>query len=63
MSKRLEVRIITNSTMSGYKNGCLGGRQALRHFAFTINPHRPASPSAGSKLVQAVSKGESGDLN
>ena len=26
----------------------MGGRQALRHCAFTVNPHRPASPSAGA---------------
>ena len=26
MSKRLEVRIITNSTMSGYKNGRKGDK-------------------------------------
>jgi len=28
--------------------GCLGGKQALRHCAFTVNPHRPASLSAGA---------------
>ena len=27
----------------------LSGRQALRHCAFTVNPHRPASPSAGHR--------------
>jgi len=27
--------------------GRLGGRQVLRHCAFTVNPHRPVSPSAG----------------
>jgi len=28
---------------------CLGGRQVLRHCAFTLNPHRPVSPSAGHR--------------
>ena len=41
--------------------GCSGGRQTLRHCAFTVNPHRPVASFPGPAQLFVTCSMESGE--